>query len=45
MTSIQSKDVEDLCLFLELEILTMDEEVLENIRKHKSDGATFFTVR
>ena len=44
MTSIQSKDVEDLCLFLELEIPTMDEEVLENIRKHKIDGATFLQL-
>ena len=41
MTSIQSKDVEDLCLFLELEIPTLDEE---NIRKHNIDGATFLQL-
>ncbi len=44
MVSIQSKDVEDLCQFLELELPSLDEDVIESMRRHKIDGVTFLQL-
>ena len=44
MVSIQLKDVEDLCQFLELELPSLDKDVIESMRRHKIDGVTFLQL-
>ena len=44
MVSIQSKDVEDLCQFLELELPSLDEDLIESMRRHKIDGVTLLKL-